>query len=163
MGGVAGGKEHADYLERVKRAAAGLPVHIHTDLPYGELKRLYEEAAIYCTPPATARASPGTRSASSTSASPRSRGWAAAPFRSSSARRDRRRSSGTTWTANLWHSLGELARYNTREVAGDAGLRDRLAAAAIERSKEFSEEHFRRHLLDLVEGIPMRPTTGLPA
>jgi len=47
-------------------------------------------------------------------------------------------------------------------VAGDAGLRDRLAAAAIERSKEFSEEHFRRHLLDLVEGIPMRPTTGLP-
>jgi hypothetical protein len=40
-----------------------------------------------------------------------------------------------------WSSLDELESY-TRSLAGDEGLRKRLAASAVERASAFSEEAF---------------------
>lgn len=38
---------HVEYLERVQREAQGYPIVLHVNAPFGELRRLYGEAAIY--------------------------------------------------------------------------------------------------------------------
>jgi glycosyltransferase involved in cell wall biosynthesis len=46
-GGSSPGKEHIDYLDRVRAESEGYPIEIHPDLSFTELARLYSESAIY--------------------------------------------------------------------------------------------------------------------
>ncbi len=47
VGGVTPGAAHERYLAQVRAAAAGLPVHIETDLPFAQLVDRYRGAALY--------------------------------------------------------------------------------------------------------------------
>ena len=68
VGGVAPGKIHAEYLDRVKRRAQGYPIFIHTDAPFSELKQLYDESSIYWHASGYGRTKTETLSGSSISA-----------------------------------------------------------------------------------------------
>lgn len=46
-GGVNQGSMHAEYLHQVRQASAGLPITMHCDITFEDLKRLYGESAIY--------------------------------------------------------------------------------------------------------------------
>jgi glycosyltransferase involved in cell wall biosynthesis len=46
-GGTSLGDANAEYLARVREAARGAPIRIHTDIPLDVLRRLYSESAIY--------------------------------------------------------------------------------------------------------------------
>jgi glycosyltransferase involved in cell wall biosynthesis len=47
VGGVTPGSVHASYLKAVQAAAQGLPIHVEAGLPFGELVRRYQGAALY--------------------------------------------------------------------------------------------------------------------
>jgi glycosyltransferase involved in cell wall biosynthesis len=47
VGGLTPGPEHARYLEQVRAAAQGYPIHIEEGLPFAELVNRYQTAAIY--------------------------------------------------------------------------------------------------------------------
>jgi glycosyltransferase involved in cell wall biosynthesis len=152
-GGVAPGKVHAEYLERVRRKAAGYPVFIHTDMPFPELKRLYEEASIY---------------------------WHASGYGENESRNPIRfehfgittveamaagcvpvviAKAGQLETVDhgrsglLWKDLSELEEYTLR-VIEDAETRNSLQRGAIAHSRDFDQSAFKRRLLYLISEIP---------
>jgi glycosyltransferase involved in cell wall biosynthesis len=146
-------QSHAEYLERVRAEAVGLPVQFHIDAPGKELLDLYSRASIY---------------------------WHAAGFGESERRHPERLEHFGISTVeamaagavpivvgkagqgeivqhdvNGYHfrSLGDLAA-RTRQVAQDAGLRQRLAAAARERANEYSTRRFAARVRTLVGSAP---------
>lgn len=151
VGGVAPGRVHAEYLERVKRKAEGYPIFVHADAPFAELKRLYEEASIY---------------------------WHASGYGENENRNPIRfehfgittveamaagcipvviAKAGQLETVEqgqsgfLWNTLSELERY-TLQVAGDPAVRASLQRGAVARARVFDQEHFKRRLLELISG-----------
>ncbi len=151
-GGVAPGKVHAEYLERVRRRAEGYPIYLHTDAPYDELKRLYEEATIY---------------------------WHASGYGENENRNPIRfehfgittveamaagcvpvviAKAGQLETVEqgrsgfLWNSLSELESY-TLQVINNLTLRTSLQQGAIIRARAFDQDNFKRRLLELIARI----------
>lgn len=47
VGSVQKGGKHQEYYEQVKKEAHGSPIHIHTDMPFNELQQLLSESKIY--------------------------------------------------------------------------------------------------------------------
>jgi glycosyltransferase involved in cell wall biosynthesis len=47
VGGITPGAVHARYLERVRAAAQGYPIHVEAGLPFDQLVQRYREAAVY--------------------------------------------------------------------------------------------------------------------
>jgi len=151
-GGVAPGRVHAEYLQRVRRRAQGFPIFIHTDAPFQELKRLYEESSIY---------------------------WHASGYGENENRNPIRfehfgittveamaagsvpvviAKAGQLETVEhgrsgfLWNSLSELEDYTLR-VIHDPALRASLQQGAIARSRYFNQDSFKKRLLDLISRI----------
>jgi len=152
VGGVAPGRVHADYLDRVRRQAQGYPIFIHTDAPFAELKRLYEEASIY---------------------------WHASGYGENENRNPIRfehfgittveamaagcipiviAKAGQLETVEhersgfLWSTLRELQDYTLR-VVGDPELRASLQRGAVARARDFSQDAFKRRLLELISRL----------
>jgi glycosyltransferase involved in cell wall biosynthesis len=152
VGGVAPGKIHAEYLDRVRRRAQGYPIFIHTDAPFSELKQLYEESSIY---------------------------WHASGYGENENRNPIRfehfgittveamaagcipvviAKAGQLETVEhgksgyLWNTLSEFESY-TLKVAGDQAIRTSLQKGAIARSRVFDQDSFKRRLLDLIANI----------
>lgn len=148
-GGVAPGKIHSEYLERVKRKAEGYPIFIHADMPFPELKRLYEEASIY---------------------------WHASGYGENENRDPIRfehfgittveamaagcvpvviAKAGQLETVEhgrsgfLWSTLEELERYTLR-VINEPEIQASIRKHAVERARVFDQANFKRRLLDLI-------------
>jgi glycosyltransferase involved in cell wall biosynthesis len=148
-------QHHAGYLEQVRAAAEGLPVHFHIDAPREELRDLYARASIY---------------------------WHATGLDESERRRPERFEHFGISTVEamgagavpivigkggqaeivqenvngyLFRSLEDLDD-RTRLVVHDPQLRLRLGKAAIERAAEYSTERFAGHVRTLVERAPSR-------
>ena len=146
-------QSHADYLERVRAEATGLPVHFHIDATGKELQDLYGRASIY---------------------------WHAAGFGENERRHPERLEHFGISTVeamgagavpivvgkggqreivqqdvNGYHfrSLGDLVT-RTRRVAQDSALRQRLAAAARERANEYSTRRFAARVRAFVGNAP---------
>ncbi len=141
-----------EYTEELRRRAAGLPVHLHVNAPFEDIKRLYGEAAIY---------------------------WHAAGY---GERPDRDpikfEHFGITVVEAMaggavpvvldagglpelvthgvdgfhWSSLAEL-RARTRRLIDDPAIAARMSAAAREASERFNVDAFRNRLLELVDGL----------
>ena len=153
VGGVAPGAVHAEYLERVKRKAQGYPVFLHTDAPFDELKRLYEEASIYWH--ASGHGENENRNPirfehfGITTVEAMAAG--AVPVVIAKAGQLETVEHGKS--GFLWNNLTELQEY-TLKVATDAELREALKQRGIVRARDFDNEHFKRRLLQLIEAIP---------
>jgi glycosyltransferase involved in cell wall biosynthesis len=144
-GGTALGTLNAAYLEQVHREATGYPIHIHTNIPFAELRRLYGESAIY---------------------------WHAAGYGEDPQRHPLRYEHFGLTTVEamaagcvpvvihgggqpeivthgvdgfLWRSLDELLDHTCRLVA-DAALWERMAVAARQRARAFGWREFEERL-----------------
>jgi glycosyltransferase involved in cell wall biosynthesis len=143
---------HVEYLERVQREAQGYPIVLHVNAPFGELQRLYGEAAIY---------------------------WHASGFGEDEAREPIKFEHFGITTVEamaagcvpvviakggqpeivqhgrngfLWQSLSELQSLTLRLIE-DRALRERLAAAALADSRRYDKSHFQARLDELVRKL----------
>lgn len=140
---LAGGCRPAQrpYLEKVRRAAEGLPVHIHANAPRDLVEELFATSAIFWT-------------ATGLGEDERTRPWAFEHFGITTAeamangcvpvvidKAGQREIVRHGIDGYRWSTLEELETY-TRVLAADRALRERLASAATARAQEFSERAF---------------------
>lgn len=148
-GGTSLGSGNAEYVAQVKAEAAGAPIHVHTDVPFNFLRRLFGESAIY---------------------------WHSAGYGEDPERHPLRYEhfglttveamaagavpvvidgGGQSEIVNhgddgfLWASTDDLKLY-TRRLIEDAELRRRTAEAARKRSHAFARDIFETRLQALV-------------
>jgi glycosyltransferase involved in cell wall biosynthesis len=154
VGGCA--PEDAPYLERVRDAARGLPVHIHVDASGAELRGLYSRASVLWhatglgedemrTPDRLEHFGISTVEGMSAGAVPIVVGRGGQPEIVDDGR-----------NGFLIKSVRELTD-RTRRVAADDALRRRLAEAAVDRSRRFSPERFSERLNQLVDSVVATP------
>jgi glycosyltransferase involved in cell wall biosynthesis len=151
VGGVAPGKIHAEYLERVKRRAEGYPIVLHTDAPFYELKRLYEEATIYWHASGYGENENRNPIRFEHFGITTVEGMAAGCIPVVIAKAGQLETVEHGRSGFLWNTMAELEKY-TLQVIKDPQLRASLQRAAIERSRAFDQESFKRRLLDLISG-----------
>ncbi|MCY4108047.1 MAG: glycosyltransferase family 4 protein [Chloroflexi bacterium] len=141
-----------DYLSELRSLIGGLPVKIESDVDVNRIREAYRRASVY---------------------------WHAAGFGQNEKRHPEsfehfgiapveamsagavpvvfdgggvRETVEDGKSGYLWRSPSQLRQISWRLIR-DASLRNRLAAAATERSREFSSETFRKAFTDLVEGL----------
>jgi glycosyltransferase involved in cell wall biosynthesis len=141
-----------DYYAGLERAAAGLPIVLHPDMPFPDLKDLYARAAIYWhasgygedvskSPVTFEHFGITTVEAMAAGCVPVviNRGGQPELVRDGV-------------DGRLWETMDELMA-RTGEIIANPNLRERLAAAAMESAGRFSEERFRDRLLELVASL----------
>lgn len=155
-GGVAQDSQSRDYFRRVQDLAEGLPVVLHPNIGYENLRQLYGEASLY---------------------------WHAAGYGVNAKRHpERLEHFGITpveamaagcvpvvlakgglaeivehnKSGFLWSTLDELKEFSLAAIA-DPALSSRLRTGAIQRAKRFSEEAYAKRLLNLVAELVSRP------
>jgi len=153
-GGTTPGQVHHDYLKRVRSEAAGSPIHLHPDVPFPELARLYGESKIY---------------------------WHASGYGEDVEREPIRFEHFGITTVEamaagcvpvvigkagqlevvrhgvdgfLWHTLSELQRY-TRDLIRDEDRRCEMSQRATERSRAFDRKAFERRLAEILDKLGM--------
>jgi glycosyltransferase involved in cell wall biosynthesis len=138
-----------DYALAVRRAAVGLPVHVHINAPGELVERLLAEASLYWHsggfgedpvrhPDRFEHFGIAVVEAMAAGAVPIVFG-AAGPGEIVASGRD----------GEHWHTLDELAAV-TRALVADPARRSALAAAAVARSRDFDVERFRTDLRAIV-------------
>jgi glycosyltransferase involved in cell wall biosynthesis len=152
VGGSMPERRHQKYLDRCRSLATGLPVTLHVDAPAKVRDDLYARASIFWHATGFGKAEARdpilfehfgitTVEAMAAGCVPVVIGRGAQPEIVADGR------SGFTWTTRAeWKA-------RTLEVARDLELADRLRAGAMLRSRDFSEEVFRDHLLARVEAM----------
>jgi glycosyltransferase involved in cell wall biosynthesis len=149
--GGCGGEDRA-YLERVRHAAAGLPVHLHVNASGAEVRDLYRRASIYWHasglgedpkrhPDRFEHFGITTVEAMSAGAVPIVIGQAG-----------QREVVEHGRSGYHFHSPDQLVEL-TRLVTGDDVLRRRLGEAAVERAQGYSMEAFAAELRGLVDDV----------
>ena len=129
------------YLAEVRRAAEGLPVHVHANAPRQLVEELFATSSVFWV--ATGLGEDDQQAPwvfehfGITTVEAMAAGCAPVVIDKAGQREIvRHGTDGYRWT-----TLDELEAW-TRQLAGDDGLRDRLATAAVERAGAFSEEAF---------------------
>jgi glycosyltransferase involved in cell wall biosynthesis len=140
---IVGGCEPAQrrYLAEVQRAAEGLPVHVHANAPRRLVEELFASSSIFWV--ATGLGEDDEKAPwlfehfGITTVEAMAAGCVPVVIDKAGQREIVRH--GTD--GYRWQTLGELEAL-TRRLAGDDALRERLAAAAVQRAGAFSEEAF---------------------
>jgi glycosyltransferase involved in cell wall biosynthesis len=149
VGGLAGGKEHSDYLNKIREDAKGYKVYFHLFLPFEGLKKLYSAAKIYWHATGfgeDTRANPiAFEHFGITVVEAMAAGVVPIVFNGGGLTETVSKESGI-----VWNSCGELIKV-TSKLISDAGLLKKLSKGAIERSKLFSKSRFEKELLKYVE------------
>jgi glycosyltransferase involved in cell wall biosynthesis len=161
VGGLTPGPEHTRYLEQVRAAAQGYPIHIEVGLPFAELVERYRAAAIY---------------------------WHAAGYGEDEERRPiTAEHFGITTveamaagcvpvviahggqielvthgaTGYLWRTLDELCAH-TQSLIGDPARRAQMAAAAQASAGRFDAAHFAERLAATLAAAHIPARAALP-
>ena len=149
---VVGGCESAQsgYLDRVRAAAAGLPVEIHANAPRDLLEKLMASATVQWS--ATGYGQDDLKAP-----------WASEHFGMTTVeamaagcvpividKAGQREIVREGVDGYRWNTLDELVQ-RTLQVANDEALRARLAASARQRAQTYSDSAFATNVLDLVE------------
>jgi glycosyltransferase involved in cell wall biosynthesis len=151
VGGSMQEAQHQRYLDDCRSMAEGLPVSFHVDAPAEELKELYESASIYWHATGYGDRDPirfehfGITVVEAMAAG-------CVPIIIDKGAAAELVDDGESGL--LWQSVAELKQH-TRRVAADDRLRARLAERAVQRSRRFSREVFRDHLLEIVDRLPV--------
>ncbi len=148
-GGVAPGKVHAEYLEKVKRKAEGYPIFLHTDAPFDELKRLYEEATIYWHASGHGENENKNPIRFEHFGITTVEAMAAGCVPVVIAKAGQLETVEHGQSGFLWNSLPELDSY-TLQVINDPILHTSLQQGAITRARAFDQDSFKRRLLELI-------------
>ncbi len=141
-----------EYYAGLERAAAGMPIVLHPDLPFPELKDLYARAAIYW------HASGYGEDVSKNPVKFEHFGITTVEAMAAGCvpvvidRGGQPELVRDGVDGRLWETMDELVE-RTREIIADPASRERLAAAAVESAGRFSEERFRDRLLELVASL----------
>lgn len=132
---------HMPYLDQIRQAAEGLPVSIHANAPRPLVEDLFASSSIFWH--ATGLGEDEEREPwvfehfGMTTVEAMAAGCVPVVIDKAGQREIVRHGVD----GYRWSSLDELESY-TRSLAGDEGLRKRLAASAVERASAFSEEAF---------------------
>jgi len=149
VGGVAGGKEHTDYLNKIREDAKGYKVYFHLFLPFEDLKKLYSKAKIYWH--ATGYGEDKGRDPITfehfgiTVVEAMAAGAVPVVFNGGGLTETVSKESGA-----VWNSQGELIKI-TRRLTEDKVLLERLSRGAVKRSRFFSKKKFEKEFLKYVE------------
>jgi len=149
VGGVAGGKEHTEYLNEIRDDAKGYKVYFHLFLSFEGLKKLYSEAKIYWH--ATGFGEDKGRDPITfehfgiTVVEAMAAGAVPVVFNGGGLTETVDKESGA-----VWNSQAELVKITARLIE-DKALLERLSKGAVIRSKLFSKERFEKELLKYVE------------
>jgi glycosyltransferase involved in cell wall biosynthesis len=146
------------FLDGLQEAAAGLPVHFHVNASYDDLRRLYAGASLFwhaagfgvdedLHPELTEHFGMSTVEAMSAGCVP-----------IVVARGGQREIVSHGESGYLWNTVDELVLL-TRSLLSSPEERTRIAAAARERSRDFSRKQFAERCLTLLE-FPESPTHG---
>ena len=152
VGSIEPGRQHARYFERLQRMAQGWPVHFHVDLPFAELRKLYEEASLYWH--ATGYGEREDRNPI------RFEHFGITPVEAMAAGciPGVLAKGALTETVEdgksgfLWRSIGELVR-RSREIIDNPALAARLRAGSKARATTFSDDAFRSRLIALLDEL----------
>jgi glycosyltransferase involved in cell wall biosynthesis len=149
VGGVAGGKEHSDYLNKIREEAKGYNVYFHLFLPFDGLKKLYSEAKIYWHATGFGEDQNSEPIAFEhfgiTVVEAMSAGAVPVVFNGGGLTETVDKDSGFTW-----NSKNQLMNLTTK-IVKDSDLWFKLSKGAIERSKNFSRNRFENELLKYVD------------
>lgn len=151
-GGTTPGDDHAAHLAKIKAAAAGYPIHIHTNIPFPKLTQLYGESAIYwhasgygedekLNPEKFEHFGITTVEAMASGCVPVVIDNGGQPEIVSH-----------SIDGYLWHTLDELQRY-TRNLIDDPATREKMAVSALERSRRYAKQNFFTRLDELLAAI----------
>ncbi len=152
VGSIEPGRQHARYFERLQRMARGWPIHFHVDLPFAELRKLYEEAALYWH--ATGYGEREDRNPI------RFEHFGITPVEAMAtgcipgvlAKGALTETVEDGKSGFLWRSIGELVR-RSREIIDDPTLAARLRAGCKARATTFGDEVFRSRLIALLDEL----------
>jgi glycosyltransferase involved in cell wall biosynthesis len=143
------------YLAEVRRAAEGLPVHVHANAPRPLVEELFATSSVFWVATGLGedeQAAPWVfEHFGITTVEAMAAGCVPVVIDKAGQREIvRHGTDGFRWT-----TLGELEA-QTRELAGDDQLRERLAAAAAERAGAFSEEAFAARWREIAGRLGLR-------
>jgi glycosyltransferase involved in cell wall biosynthesis len=157
VGGVEPG--HKPYLAKVRRAAQGLPVHVHANAPRPLVNELFASSSIFW-------------SATGYGEDEQREPWAFEHFGITTVeamaaqcvpvvidKAGQRETVRDGVDGYRWGTLQELES-RTRELIADQALRERMARSAADRAQQFSETAFatRWHAIAASLGLPTEPS-----
>lgn len=140
---------HVEYFERVQREAQGYPIVLHVNAPFGELQRLYGEAAIYWHASGLGEDETREPIKSEHFGITTVEAMAAGCVPVVIAKGGQPEIVQHGRNGLLWQSLAELQSLTFKLIA-DSALRERLAAAALADSKRYDKLHFQKRLDELM-------------
>ena len=149
VGGVAGGKEHTDYLNMIRNEAKGYKVYFHLFLSFEGLKKLYSQAKIYWH--ATGFGEDKARDPITfehfgiTVVEAMAAGVVPIVFNGGGLTETVSKESGM-----VWNSQRELITM-TKQLIENKTFMETLSEGAVKRSKYFSKDRFGKELLKYVE------------
>lgn len=148
---LAGGVDHREYFDDLAKAANGRPVKLVADANRGELRELYGRAAIYWHAAGfgndDARFPGQTEHFGITTVEAMAAGCVPVVINKAGQREIVEHGV----SGFLWNDLDELRRY-TQQLIDDISLRDRMAAAARERSRRFGPDPYVTSFRRLIDG-----------
>lgn len=151
VGGSTPGQEHQRYLARIRARARGYPIHVRADVPFPELKRLYGESSIYWHAAGLAEDEEKDPARFEHFGITTVESMAAGCVPIVIARGGQPEIVHHGKDGFLWQSIPELKK-QTWILTRDPALRDRMAKAAVERSRDFGWDQFAARL-DYLMGI----------
>jgi glycosyltransferase involved in cell wall biosynthesis len=152
VGGSTPGEVHQKYLADIQVRAEGYPIFVHTDLPYAELLRLYDESAIYWHASGYGEDENRDPVKFEHFGITTVEGMAAGcvPVVIGKGGQPEIVKSGIN--GYLWYSLDELKSLTLRLIQ-DHALRQQLADAAVRDSRQYSTQEFQTRLRKLLDEI----------
>lgn len=147
VGGVTPGAAHTRYLQQVRAAAEGLPIHVEAGLPFDQLVRRYREAAVYWHAAGYDEDEEHSPIKAEHFGITTVEAMAAGCVPVVIARGGQPELVAHGVDGFLWQTLDELCRY-TLQLLDDPDRRERMAAAARAAAWEFDQAHFAARLAE---------------
>ncbi len=141
------GSGDTDYLRQLQDAAEGAPVKFYPNLEYDKLVELYGQSCIYWHASGFGEDDPTKMEHFGISTVEAMAGGCVPVVIGKGGQREIVESGKSGY---LWDTLEELKEF-TLQLTKDVSLRERIAAEALEKAKEFSKENFTNKILNITK------------
>lgn len=155
VGGTHDEPEHQAYLREVRAEAAGYPITIHADIPFSQLQVLYGESALYWNATGWGESERDQPEAFEHFGITTVEAMASGCVPISFARAGQPEIIQQGTSGLLWNDLRECQAF-TEQLVRDEARRQRMAAATVERSRNFAEAAFEESLTRSIDRLVAR-------